>query len=103
MNGLIDWVAEIVLSEHRVPTEVEGATQVETRCDTHTIVAGYIRTDELSLTSVRIITLSREAQNVTESLISKACHELNRVITSVVNVAIGRIHCARSESHIDLS
>lgn len=88
MNRFINRVAEIVLSEHGVPTEVEGSTQVEVLGHTHTVIAWHVGTHEFCFTTAWVITLSGKSEYITKCLISKTCHELYIVVASIINVTI---------------
>ena len=88
MNGFIDWIAKILLSKHWEPAEVEGATQVKAGCHAHALIVWHVRSQEFSFSSRRLIALSRQSQYVTKGLVTKTRHELNCVVTSVVDVTI---------------
>lgn len=103
VDGFIDRIAQIVLSEHGEPAEVKGTTQVETCRDSYTIIIWNVWSHELCLSTLRIIALSSQTQDITKGLVSEASHESNRIVTSIIDVAIGRVHCSRSECHVYLS
>ena len=102
MDRLIDWIAQVILSKHRVPTEVEGSTQVKAGGDADTIVIWSVWTNKFCLSTSGVIALSGQTQNITECLITKTCHKLNTIVTPVIDVTVWGIDCARSISHIDL-
>jgi hypothetical protein len=88
VDRFIYWIAQVVLCEHGIPAKVESSTQVETGSDIDSIIAGKVRSHELSFSSLRIITFSSQAQHITEGLVTEASHELNCIVTSIVNVSI---------------
>ena len=54
----VDRIAEVILNEHWVPTEVEGTTHVETLAHTDTVIVRSVGAHELSLAPSWIIALS---------------------------------------------
>ena len=86
MYGFVDRVVEVVVSEHREPAEVEGASQIEAGCHSHSIVTRIIRSCKLSFRTSWGVAISCKTEHISIALVAKASHESDIVIATVVDI-----------------